>query len=63
MPKTERFTFLTDREGRNEIKALAERLQRSESDAVRVAVREKVRELAANAKAEPEKVEAVNDAR
>jgi hypothetical protein len=40
-----RFTFLVDVEERTAIRALATRLQRSESDAVRLVVREAVRQL------------------
>jgi hypothetical protein len=58
MPKTERFTFLTDKTERQAIKALAERLQRSQSDAVRLVVREAVQQIAAQPKGEPEPAQA-----
>jgi hypothetical protein len=45
MPKIERFSFLVDKEERKLITALAERLQRSQSDAVRFVVTEAVKEL------------------
>jgi hypothetical protein len=45
MGRYKRFTFLVNGEERAAIKSLAERLQRSESDAVRLVVREAVREL------------------
>ena len=54
MPKTERFTFLTDKTERQAIKALAERLQRTQSDAVRLVVREAAEQLADKPKSEPD---------
>jgi hypothetical protein len=45
MGRYQRFTFLVNGEERAAIKSLALRLQRSESDAVRLVVREAVREL------------------
>ncbi len=45
MARFERFTFLINREERALIQALAERLRRSRSDAVRFVVIESAREL------------------
>ena len=47
MARYERFTFLCDKDERRLIAALAERLKRSQSDAVRFVVITAVRELAA----------------
>lgn len=45
MARFERFTFLCDRSERRAIAELAERLQRSQSDAVRFVVVEAARQL------------------
>lgn len=47
MARYERFTFLCDKKERGLIKALAKRLQRSQSDAVRFVIVNAVRELKA----------------
>jgi hypothetical protein len=47
MARYERFTFLCDKDERRLIVTLAERLKRSQSDAVRFVVVTAVRELAA----------------
>jgi hypothetical protein len=46
MPREQRFTFVVDKAERRAITELAERLKRSESDAVRWVVTEAARELA-----------------
>lgn len=46
MPRYERFTFLVNREERRVLEALAQRLERSQSDAVRLLIREAAREMA-----------------
>ena len=45
MARYNRFTFLVNKDERRLIATLAERLQRSQSDAVRFVVLEKAREL------------------
>ena len=45
MPRYERFTFLVNRDERRVLEALAQRMQRSQSDAVRLLIREAAREL------------------
>ena len=49
MARYERFTFLCNSDERRLLAALAVRLQRSQSDAVRWLIREATRELGANA--------------
>ena len=50
MPRYSRFTFLCNREERQLISALAKRLQRSESDAIRYVVKAVTEEMGMNVK-------------
>lgn len=58
MPRYDRFSFTCDEKERQAIKALAERLQRTQSDAVRLVVREAVQQLTAEPKGQPEPAQA-----
>ena len=42
MPRFQRFTFLYDKDDRQLISLLAERLQRSQSDAIRFVIRQNI---------------------
>jgi hypothetical protein len=61
MARDERFTFLIDRDERRMITALARRLRRTESDAVRFVVIEAARALETEAKLDTTAAQAVHD--
>lgn len=48
MAKYQRFTFACDKQDRRMLSDIARRLERSQSDAVRLLIREAARELAQN---------------
>jgi antitoxin component of RelBE/YafQ-DinJ toxin-antitoxin module len=52
MPRNDLFTMRVNEADKRELKAVAEKMQRTQADAVRVLVREKARELATDAELE-----------